>query len=42
MDSGNCGDDGAIGHDGPVQLNLLGRSDAGAWSGEGGSAQVLG
>lgn len=28
LDSGDCGDNGAIRHDGPVQLNLLGRCDA--------------
>ena len=42
LDSGDCGDNGAIRHDGPVQLYLLGRCDAGAWSGRGGSAQVVG
>lgn len=42
MDSSDRGDNGAIGHDGPVQLNLLGRCDARVWSGGSGSAQVPG
>lgn len=42
LDSGDCGDNGAIRHDGPVQLDLLGWGDTGAWCGGSGGAQVSG